>query len=386
MNGQIAGDGAALADAVGPLTKGPKREVSDAGRPMYLGDKGEIGKGPVYQGLTYLGEPDARFDTLEKVVEHFTALAARERDVRVPFARMAPGITAKEEFGMGFDGGVYPTTKLSDQQLTGTAKIPFEYWARMSPGLKVANMAEMLGKLNGERAKERLVRMRDDRIRALLSDRYTPISKLDTAQATKTLPGLKLHAAWDSASALHLYLYDPELEIPSPQPTGPEDNLYLGLHLWNSEVGTTSFGYDLHLMRAVCCNYNVWGYDSLTRDRVAHVSYDNLRRAITNLRWLGEGLRDRVRDAQAVAKAAAAETMLDAGAPTDKLLAALRKAGFAEGVASGALEQAQREFGGKITRWSLVQGLTWVSQKQGVDERTAVDRLAGKVLVGAALK
>lgn len=386
---RIAGDGASLPTAL-PITKAP----SESGPTTWgrdgngLGNRAAVGDPSLYPALTYLGEPDRRFDSFDSLVAYYKAMAAREADVRQPLWKVRPEVVEREA-GL-VNGRAVQFTKHGEQQVASALKIPFEYMDRCTPELRVANYGEHWKALAQGDKTDRLFRIRDGRLRAFLSGRYTPISNLEVAdgvqKATGITRGMVLHRAWTSNAAMHVFVYDPELSMPSPQPTGPDDRIFLGMHFWNSEIGTASMGYDLMLFRTLCENYNVWGYDSLHRDRVIHVSFDNLRRALTNMKWLTESLRERVAEAEQVAAQAAAEVMLDGSDKPEKLVAAMRKVGFSEEMAESAIRQARTEFGAAVTRWSLVQGLTWLSQKQNVDDRVHVDKLAGKVLAGALLK
>jgi len=97
-----------------------------------------------------------------------------------------------------------------------------------------------------------LLRAKGESLRAVLTDRYTPIDNRMLVQCLRrTLPP-RLQIQWISVDdeSFHLRLFDPELRIE----VRDGDPLMAGLHISNSEVGKRSVTIDSIVYRQVCTN------------------------------------------------------------------------------------------------------------------------------------
>jgi hypothetical protein len=97
-----------------------------------------------------------------------------------------------------------------------------------------------------------LLRARGDSLRAVLSDRYTPLDNRTLADCLhRTLPS-HLQVEWLALDdeAFHLRIIDPTLG----RDVLPDDRILAGLHIANSEVGKRSVTVDAMVYRLVCSN------------------------------------------------------------------------------------------------------------------------------------
>lgn len=105
----------------------------------------------------------------------------------------------------------------------------------------------------GQEKRERwLLRAKGESLRAVLTDRYTPIDNRMLLQCLhRTLPS-RLQVQWISLDeeSFHLRLFDPELCVE----VSDGDPLMAGLHISNSEVGKRSVTIDAIVYRQVCSN------------------------------------------------------------------------------------------------------------------------------------
>lgn len=131
---------------------------------------------------------DRRVEDLPELISELRALQARCRDYVVPAKRMHAFVAEelgtvmlrvpdpKQELDV-FEWCVQPQ---AHQQIATKLDIPRAYYERMlqlAPQLLAANVNWWLKTTNED--KKFLVRLIDDEVRALLSDRYRPISHLD---------------------------------------------------------------------------------------------------------------------------------------------------------------------------------------------------------------
>lgn len=369
---------------------GPARVVED-GR-TYLGDRTKIGKGTPDQRLARLGLPDARINSLDDAENLFRDLATRQKDIRGPLVAVTAAVREAEmALLMGQpDAGLAMTLTLNaERQLCRFLGIPADYFSKCPENLRRDQINFWLTKLQAtELNTKRLWRTQDDRVRGVVSTDYgREASHLRVVeQVKKGAENFALHAAWVSDKRMDLALYHPDMRLEIDGGRGEADKLYLGLHVSNGETGFTALEYTYFLFAAICCNFNIWGFEEVASGRAIHRSGRSLAEHLTEIPRTLHRMRDQKDDATRIVRAAQDEVLLDFSDEPDKIVAALKKVGVPGAVIEPAIAVAKSEFGGSVSRWALVQGLTRVSQTLGVDDRADVDKIAGKVLVGLALK
>ena len=124
------------------------------------------------------------------------------------------------------------------------------------------------------------LRAKDEKLRAVVSDRYTP---LDNAQLWEQLrnhvpQGYRVDWFGLSDESLHLRLVDPE----RCREVLPGDDLSIGIHVANSEVGGRALSVEALVYRLVCTNGLIRrvGGKSLLRQRHIHISTLRLEAAL----------------------------------------------------------------------------------------------------------
>ncbi len=163
---------------------------------------------------------------------------------------------------------------------------------------------------------------------------------------------------------------------------GNEKGVNRGFFLWNSEVGSTSFGVTTFLYDMVCGNHYVWNPTNVKTMRVRHVGDANQRgwselSSSLNTFAFASAAEDEaaIRAARTVQLGKTAEEIaqiLSVKIPSLSLKAVT--------VAYKLADETPR-YGNPRTAWAIASGLTELSQALGnADERTAQDRAAGKVL------
>lgn len=172
---------------------------------------------------------------------------------------------------------------------------------------------------------------------------------------------------------------------------GPRAQLNRGFFLWNSEVGSRTFGLTTFLFNVVCGNHIVWGAQDVNRFVVRHTKNGPYRfdsEAVPQLLSYVNASSKPIEDA--IRRAAELSIAKNLGlAPGERLDAdkigmfAMTRAAakFTKSEIRGAIEAAENEEGQCETLWDLVQGFTAYARGfDYLDARTDLETRAGKLL------
>lgn len=230
-------------------------------------------------------------------------------------------------------------------------------------------------------------------LRALTSDTYGRIYDADVSEKVMQLNDLN-HGIWtvpdatykdrDPLRATTLYASDRDIFIFLVDKTRPVevdgDMLFRGFMVWNSEVGSKSFGLTTFYYRYVCDNRMIWGGKDVKELRIFHNQYGPTRfqfEAAPELeRYVNlspSGLIQTVREAK----------KLKLGDTIKEVEDALFKRGITRTTAEKALDIAQREEPNldPKTIWGAVQGMTALARDiRFADDRVSLEREAGKLM------
>ncbi len=163
---------------------------------------------------------------------------------------------------------------------------------------------------------------------------------------------------------------------------GNEGGVNRGFFLWNSEVGSTSFGITTFLYDMVCGNHYVWNPSNVKTMRVRHVGDANER----GWRELATSLHNFAHSSALEDEAAIKAARTVQLGETSEMIAAMLSIKIPEltrkaVTAAYKLADETPRYGNPRTAWAIASGLTELSQAlSNADERTAQDRAAGKVL------
>lgn len=269
------------------------------------------------------------------------------------------------------------------------AEVPADYLQRIPPRLVIENVKYGLEK---NKDKEIQVYEGTEKLRALTSPNYTRIFDSDVIRWIKPLverttfklpmqykdgkwgaplvPG----GAYASDRDMFLFMVDDEHKI-----TVGKEELGRGFFLWNSEVGSKSFGIETFLYRYVCNNNIVWGAQQHRKFRTIHVGATAGERAAqaleTNLKlYVNGNTQDDVKMIEAARTQIVAKN-------AEEAVEWLVNRKFSKKLAEKAVQFAEVEEGGCDSVWRLVQGLTsYAKTIKHTDQRILVEREAGKLL------
>ncbi|HVT60496.1 MAG TPA: DUF932 domain-containing protein [Thermoanaerobaculia bacterium] len=157
---------------------------------------------------------------------------------------------------------------------------------------------------------------------------------------------------------------------------GVRRNLFRGFMVWNSEVGSRTFGLTTFLYNFVCDNRIVWGATDVRELTIIHRKNAPERFAKEALPHLRAYAESSVQEVEAQLTRAANMAVTDTD---EKVLDWLRFHHFTKKEAEAVIEMARIEEGGARTLWQLVQGGTALARSiPHADERVSFEnRVSG---------
>lgn len=232
-------------------------------------------------------------------------------------------------------------------------------------------------------------------LRAITSEKYSRIWNCEVTERLMDLgsdwvpavPDIRADTtkSLDEQTALYVSDHDMFAFLRSPNHTiaeeGTDSPTYRGLIVWNSEVGSSTIGMARFLYREMCGNHIIWGATGYTDVELRHVGDVKDRWKIfasKSQEYLDsspDAEEAMIRKAKYQLIASTKDEVLDA-LFGKKIPALTRKV-----LIAGYDAVNQDEDGDPRTAWGMAQGLTRYSQTlPHADERTKLDRAAGKVL------
>jgi len=228
----------------------------------------------------------------------------------------------------------------------------------------------------GNNAAERwLLRAKGDALRGVLSARYAPLDNdcLLDCLAHVLPPGFTVDWFSLTGESLHLRLVDAR----APRQVLPGDDLMVGLHVGNSEVGRRAVTVDALVYRLVCQN----GLIRLVKGR----SLMHWRHLYLSAPRFQEALHGAVLGALDAAAGFLDQLQAATRTPVPDVAAVLEVLGKQEALSRSflkAVEQSMRcePASQQETVWGLVNGLTQAAQRLPADDRYQVETLAGRLI------
>lgn len=159
---------------------------------------------------------------------------------------------------------------------------------------------------------------------------------------------------------------------------GDRDQLHRGFFLWNSEVGSKTFGIATFLFRQVCGNFGIWGAEDVRVLKIRHTSGGPERfvtEAIPALEAYTNASAKPLEDAIRRAKARVLP------ADTKQFTDFFQKLGFNGAEIRHAIEFADAEEGQHATLWDMYNGFTAVARHMVfVEAAVDLERRAGALM------
>lgn len=160
---------------------------------------------------------------------------------------------------------------------------------------------------------------------------------------------------------------------------GSPDLMFRGFYVWNSEVGSKTFGFAGMYLRGVCQNRNLWGVEGFQELTFRHTSSAPdrfIEEAIPALELFSEASTSKLITGVQAAKAAVV-----AKSDEDRL-DFLARYGFSERAAKRICTTVEEEEGHlPESVWDFAQGVTATARVEQFQEaRIALEQIAGRML------
>lgn len=294
---------------------------------------------------------------------------------------------------------VVSPTNWGFNQLAQYAKAPATYLRSLPAELAAINMqwglehnsmrddALVLAQSNGSNS-----------LRAMTSTSYGRIWDIQVVNAVERVNGdgrwqipAASYATQNPKRATTLYASDRDVFIFLVDPNNPvtidgeESPLFRGFYIWNSEVGSATFGLTTFLYRAICDNRIIWGATHVKELRMRHTGGAPDRFAYEGQKYLLQYSNEATAEiVQTVQNAKTKEISADKDDPKNTISNWLKDRGFAASIAKGSQEQVVADGGGRSI-WDIVNGVTAYARTiPHTDARIDVESKAGKLMNLAA--
>jgi hypothetical protein len=343
---------------------------------------------------------DERFVSLDDMLSHFRAVRGQSREVVAPSKRLQV-IPQDDHRGLmltGPNGHPYAPTNWSFGQLAALAEAPAGYLRKLpaelaadciNVGLQVLRQQEDIGCLlyRGDGTPE---------LRAATGPKYGRIWNSDVVSGLVDRFGDGIHGQfrvpgefgkavtvdksnttlYASDRDMFVFLADEERRISIPNRRhGEPGELARGFFVWNSEVGSSTFGIATFLFDYVCMNRIVWGATDFQELKIRHTggAPDRFFREVapalqTYANSSTTGVQAAIEDARKV----------NLGDDLDAFLATRFNKSQISSMKAAHLLEEERPI---ETRWDVVVAATAVARGiEHQDARVDLERAAGKLL------
>lgn len=342
---------------------------------------------------------DERFETMDQIITVTKAYAEQARQKEVNWSDLRVESAGNDLNLIGRAGVPAQVSNWAFGQLCARTGSPASYLRTLPGTLAAQNLNHGLKNRIGEDKTAQLLFHTNGSLilRAATSEMYSRIWNHEVAERVQELAErfnmVPAHAtfSWDgkdvSASGLQKAIYasdhDMFLFLMSQDKTLQDNGSQLrrGFFVWNSEVGGASLGISRFLFRDVCFNHIVWGAEGLMEVRLIHKGkirekWGDIKAEVR--KYLDSSANDEQNAIYAAQQVVLGDTK---EAVLDKLFG-IRKIGLPRKTLEAAYNAVKpEEDGSPNSAWGFVQGVTRHSQTvHYADDRTALDRAAGKIL------
>lgn len=342
---------------------------------------------------------DERFTSLDQMFEATKAYADQAAEARVPWDSLQVETEGEDLTVSGPAGTPAKLTHYSFGQLATRAEAPASYLRSLPAPLAAENIRHGLASKGSDTQAQLLLHRNGNLVlRAITGDAYTRIWNYEIidrlrdvsarfglvpARQTMTWDGSALPSEEDRPPALYASDHDMFVFLMTPSrpiidPTGQP--LFRGIITVNSEVGDCSLKVLGFYFRDICQNHIVWGATQLDEIKLTHVG--QIRRRWLEATW---GIRRYLDSSTAQDASKLRELGVRIAGTKEEVLDVLfgkRSLGLTRKALAASYESVvPDQDGDPRTVWGIAQGITRYSQTVPyADERTTLDRAAGKVL------
>jgi hypothetical protein len=340
---------------------------------------------------------DQRFLTLDDLVAAVKARSDTSAAVPLDLASLEFGV---DETGNVQMGNV-ALNNWSFGQVSGLLKAPAGYLRSLPPEIAAVNL--QTGASLHE-AGELMAYVRNDpdgglhEVRAVTSPSYGRIHDYEVAEAVQRVAKT---GNWKVPGEMRrLGVYNPSVDVTKENTTlyasdrdvflflvddqnpieiEPDDPMFRGFYVWNSEVGSKTFGIATMYLRAVCCNRILWGVEQFQEIVLRHTAgaparfYEEAGPALE-----GFAAGDPIKVVRGVKKAKKAKVAKTAEDQIEFLLGL----NFSAKAAADIIKISEVEEGHPPrSAWDMAQGITAYARSiPNQDRRVETEKVAQKLL------
>jgi hypothetical protein len=269
-------------------------------------------------------------------------------------------------------------TLTAENHVATRAGVPSSFFRKCSSDLKLRIIAEHGSNLKG---KDALVRIdHKGEVRALLSSGYGITDNATILDAT-----IALMAQRNGATAAYLNMSDSLMHgrvlFPNEeQVLGNGDRLIPGVQVRNSEVGYSSFAWELALFRVSCWNGIIFPAGGEISEAAALKLRHTGKASAAVFARLDEAMAEIIASAPKLGSRVTKATSFPVADGEEYVRNAAGRYGIPKFAIPAILEAALESQA--ATAWDYINAITAVAQGQGLDQRIAIERAAGKMLAG----
>ncbi|MCH8996699.1 MAG: DUF932 domain-containing protein [Proteobacteria bacterium] len=237
---------------------------------------------------------DQRFLTLDDLVAAVKARSDTSASMPLDLASVEFGVDETGNVQMGVNGSSAPLNNWSFGQVSSMLKAPAGYLRSLPPEIAAVNLQTGAAL---HQTGELMAYVRDDpdggqhEVRAVTSPNYGRIHDYEVAQAVQRVAKT---GNWKVPGEMRrLGVYNPSVDVTKDNTTlyasdrdvfmflgddqnpieiAPDDPMFRGFYVWNSEVGSKTFGIATMYLRAVCCNRILWGVEQFQEIVLRHTA------------------------------------------------------------------------------------------------------------------
>lgn len=332
---------------------------------------------------------------------------ATKKDFTAPTAKLLMLDDAKTmRVGTALEG---PITVHAERQLAAKLEIPVAYYDRLRDNHPVL-LAQNVNTLFQKEPKDVMVRTLDNKVRAILSDRFRPLDNFDLFAAIypviKQTPGIIIESAQLTDTKLYIKFrmpwLDRELEVPEGLKMGVGHNWFVrkveaSVEISNSEIGYGAIALAPAVFENECTNFAKFkdqgfgkmhvGKSTKDGENVSQYLSNEAREARDRATWIE--VRDVLKATMdgrvfenIVKQLQAARTDLITGNPVDVVEVFATQQRFTEAEKGGLLKYLVEA--GELNRY----GLQWAVTKMAGDDElvtsydraSELERLGGQII------
>ena len=338
---------------------------------------------------------DEKFDSLLDLRNHLTERSQGTLENTVELSKYAynhNGSMFLEE-SLVADGKRFDLSDWSFRQLCKQLSAPAEFISKLSPRLASDCMQEATIQREADSRKGKSVFYVDGNkggdhsegtIRAVTTDRYVRVYDSEVLSAVeKHAGGMDPVGLYSGERDVFMFMTNEALKV-----NIAGEDLNRGFFVWNSEVGSRTFGVMSFYYRYICGNHIVWGAENVQKRISKHIG--QVRDIFNDLPYFIEWAANNdelINDEKAIKTA---QEMLLGKDPVE-CATVLRKMGWGKKVAESIVQEAEVDHerhgtpGEPYSIWGIVQGATAFSQRHpNLDNRFAEDMKVSKLMNRAA--